>query len=275
MSAFGVLHLFFLHFPIALVLLAAWFEFRARKENPDEPAATTAPILQIAAVITVLAVGTGWLRAEAFSPETAGLDRHRWLGVAAGVLTVAAALLYRTNPREDRLAGARVSLILATGLVLAAGHFGAELTHGRDLYTRALDQLFGGSDGVDEAARRQAWAENALADWSAPEGTIGYASVQPILVGRCLQCHGPERVRGNLRLDTKRRAILGGDSGTVLIPGDRERSSLWFRCANETDDAPRMPKDDEPLSDAMLEALGRWIDSGADWPEPEPTPWRD
>ena len=118
MSAFGVLHLFFLHFPIALVVLAAWFEFRARRENPDEPAATTAPILKIAAIAALLAAATGWLRAEAFSPETAGLDRHRWLGFAAAVLTLGSALLYRNNPRDDRLAGARVSLLLATGLAI-------------------------------------------------------------------------------------------------------------------------------------------------------------
>ena len=275
MSAFGVLHLFFLHFPIALVVLAAWFEFRARRENPDEPAATTAPILKIAAIAALLAAATGWLRAEAFSPETAGLDRHRWLGVAAAVLTLGSALLYRNNPRDDRLAGARVSLLLATGLVLASGHFGAELTHGRELYTRALDQLFGTSPSAEEAARRQAWAARALSEWRAPEGTIGYTeTIQPILVGHCLQCHGPERVRGGLRLDTRRRALLGGDAGTVLIAGDRERSSLWFRCAEDTAEEPRMPKDADALPDAMLETLGRWIDAGAEWPEPEPTPWR-
>src|SRR5438477_577307 len=40
--------------------------------------------------------------------------------------------------------------------------------------------------------------------------------VQPLLEKNCTACHGPEKQRSGLRLDTRAAALRGGDSGAVL-----------------------------------------------------------
>ena len=37
--------------------------------------------------------------------------------------------------------------------------------------------------------------------------------VQPLFADRCVKCHGPEKMKGGLRLDVKAAAFKGGDDG--------------------------------------------------------------
>src|SRR5262249_1904647 len=50
--------------------------------------------------------------------------------------------------------------------------------------------------------------------------------VRPLLVARCQKCHGPEKQRGGLRLDSASGATRGGDSGRVIVPGKPDASPL-------------------------------------------------
>src|SRR4051794_25392371 len=52
------------------------------------------------------------------------------------------------------------------------------------------------------------------------------SKVRPILVTRCLRCHGSEKQKGNLRLDSSDGMRSGGDSGPAVAPGDPEQSPL-------------------------------------------------
>src|SRR5437763_1380018 len=38
-------------------------------------------------------------------------------------------------------------------------------------------------------------------------------SVRPVLSAHCLRCHGPDRHKGGLRLDSRAAALAGGDTG--------------------------------------------------------------
>ncbi|MHC5540251.1 c-type cytochrome domain-containing protein, partial [Singulisphaera rosea] len=37
--------------------------------------------------------------------------------------------------------------------------------------------------------------------------------IRPVLVERCQSCHGPEKQKGGLRLDSRAALLAGGDSG--------------------------------------------------------------
>ena len=50
--------------------------------------------------------------------------------------------------------------------------------------------------------------------------------IKPILESTCLSCHGPEKPKGDLRLDTRANALKGGDGGASLGPGQPQKSSL-------------------------------------------------
>jgi hypothetical protein len=43
--------------------------------------------------------------------------------------------------------------------------------------------------------------------------------VKPLLESACLSCHGAEKPKGDLRLDTRAGALKGGEKGTALVPG--------------------------------------------------------
>ena len=90
--------------------------------------------------------------------------------------------------------------------------------------------------------------------------------VQPIFVERCYGCHGPEKQKGGLRLDSKERAFTGGDSGKVLVPGE-SGESLLYRYVAGLHPEIRMPPKGEPLTRSQITLLRSWIDAGAPWEE--------
>src|SRR5205807_3925136 len=49
-------------------------------------------------------------------------------------------------------------------------------------------------------------------------------SVRPVLSANCFSCHGPEKQKGSLRLDSRTAMLTGGDSGPVIVPGHPEES---------------------------------------------------
>src|SRR5262245_60687435 len=50
--------------------------------------------------------------------------------------------------------------------------------------------------------------------------------VKPILASSCLRCHGDERPKGGLQLNSLEAALKGGRDGKVIIPGDSKKSLL-------------------------------------------------
>ena len=50
--------------------------------------------------------------------------------------------------------------------------------------------------------------------------------IQPLLADHCVKCHGPEKQKGGLRLDSRAGALKGGDDGAALVPGKSAESKL-------------------------------------------------
>lgn len=92
--------------------------------------------------------------------------------------------------------------------------------------------------------------------------------IRPLLHARCIECHGPEKQKGGLRLDNKTAAMKGGASGPAIIPGKSAESELIHRISS-ADPAERMPSKGEPLTAREIALLRAWIDAGAEWPETE------
>ncbi|HVR75107.1 MAG TPA: PSD1 and planctomycete cytochrome C domain-containing protein [Planctomycetota bacterium] len=90
--------------------------------------------------------------------------------------------------------------------------------------------------------------------------------VRPILERACFHCHGPEKRKSGLRLDSRATAFAGGLTGSTIVPG-RSGESLLFRHVAGLDPEIRMPPEGEPLSAADVETIRAWIDQGASWPD--------
>ncbi|MFN7543361.1 MAG: PSD1 and planctomycete cytochrome C domain-containing protein [Acidobacteriota bacterium] len=88
------------------------------------------------------------------------------------------------------------------------------------------------------------------------------AEVRPILAKRCWACHGPDENgrQAGVRLDVREAAV----KNNLLVPGDSAKSRIVERVTHPT---RPMPPSGTRLTEAEVDALKRWIDSGAKYEE--------
>ena len=87
--------------------------------------------------------------------------------------------------------------------------------------------------------------------------------IRPLLIDACYSCHGPEKQKGQLRLDSRDAAIKGGELGSAIVPGDPTKGFLLKAVAHEGD--LKMPPKGK-LTSRQIADLTAWIKSGAAWP---------
>jgi mono/diheme cytochrome c family protein len=90
--------------------------------------------------------------------------------------------------------------------------------------------------------------------------------IRPLFQAHCISCHGPKKVKGQLRLDVKALAFRGGASGKVILPGKGKESRLVEALRDPNPD-DRMPKDAPALGAEKIALIQAWIDAGALWPD--------
>ncbi len=87
--------------------------------------------------------------------------------------------------------------------------------------------------------------------------------IRPLLAEHCIECHGPEKQSGGLRLDSQQNLLKGGDSGEAVVPGKPGNSRLIM--AVQYNDDLKMPPDQQ-LTEDQVRLLVHWVESGAEWP---------
>src|ERR1019366_3554347 len=86
----------------------------------------------------------------------------------------------------------------------------------------------------------------APVDWSKlppaakTEGVTFAKDIQPILKGTCVRCHGTDRPKAQLRLDTLEGVLKGAKRGPILTAGD-SASSLLVKAVSQLDPETAMP----------------------------------
>jgi Protein of unknown function (DUF1553)/Protein of unknown function (DUF1549)/Planctomycete cytochrome C len=88
--------------------------------------------------------------------------------------------------------------------------------------------------------------------------------IRPILVHNCYECHSgdPKKAKGKFVLDTRAGLRKGGQSGSVITPGDPNQSLLIEAVRYESLEMPPTQK----LPDELIEKLVQWVEMGA--PDP-------
>lgn len=98
---------------------------------------------------------------------------------------------------------------------------------------------------------------------------VSYASdIKPVLDKSCVKCHGAEKPKGHLRLDSLEGALKGGEDGKVIEPGNSARSVLVINVAHAGDPDNYMPPPKNkagigPLTRDEVSLIRAWIDQGA------------
>jgi mono/diheme cytochrome c family protein len=95
--------------------------------------------------------------------------------------------------------------------------------------------------------------------------------IRPIFKDHCIKCHGPNKQRGDFRLDEKAAALKGGENfAPAIIPGKGDESPLVRFAAGVVDGMEMPPEGEKRLSKDQIGLLRAWIDQGAKWPDDAP-----
>ena len=93
--------------------------------------------------------------------------------------------------------------------------------------------------------------------------------VKPILAQHCYSCHGPQKQKSGLRLDTSAAVHKGGNSGPAIVAGKSDESLLIKAVTGSDESLPSMPFQKPALSSSEIALLKTWIDQGAKAPDSE------
>lgn len=254
----GHLHPAWVHLPIGIFLLLALLEAAALLARvrglgwlPPLPERQRTLILAAGTLAAAVAAALGWLLARGGDYDRALVHRHQLLGLAAAAGAVVLLVVHRR--RRLYLAALPLFLVLLT----VAGHAGGQLTHGSDFLTANLP------------GRLRALLGAAPAPVPPPPPDFDHAAVfadvvQPILAGRCVNCHGPAKSSGGLRLDSWEVLAKGGKHGPLFKGSDLAGSELIRRLELPPGYKEHMPpRGKPPLSPDDLTVLEWWVGAGA------------
>lgn len=88
--------------------------------------------------------------------------------------------------------------------------------------------------------------------------------VAPVLAAKCAGCHGEEKPKGKLRVDSLEALLKGGNEGASIVAGKLDESPLLQRVYLPlTDDEHMPPEDKTQLTAEESAVLAFWIQSGA------------
>jgi WD40 repeat protein len=134
----------------------------------------------------------------------------------------------------------------------------------RRIQSRLLGLLVVGLACLGPAALRAAAPNRppARPTKTTPNSAASAREALHVLRDECLACHNPEKKKGGLDLSQREAALKPGDDGPALVPGQPTQSRLLQLVAPGAD--PHMPPKGQ-LDPAQINALTRWIQSGAPW----------
>jgi len=94
------------------------------------------------------------------------------------------------------------------------------------------------------------------------------ADIKPIFEKSCTKCHGAEKQKGKLRLDSLEAVLKGSEDGKVVVAGKSAESVLIHNVAHVGDEDMFMPPPDNkdkipPLTKEQIGLVRAWIDQGA------------
>lgn len=122
--------------------------------------------------------------------------------------------------------------------------------------------------GISVAAFAADVDTSKLPPASAKKDVTFAADIKPLFESSCVKCHGAQKPRAKLRLDSLEGVTKGGEDGKVIEPGNSAKSMLVHNIGHlgEEDDFMPPPKNKlgiKQLTDEQIGLIRAWIDQGA------------
>jgi len=245
MNTIGIFHPLLVHFPIAFLLLAFLLELLALRGLGNAYRATIPLLTLLGGVGAIASAITGYLLWQHGGYEEAEVISHRNGGISLAILSLLLYLSYKYPPGIPYFHA--VSQGIAAVLVVITGHLGGALTHGEDYLSFRKPNIVGKSPLLREDAL-------AFADY-----------IQPLLLEKCVSCHGPRKQKSGLRLDHINHLLKGGKNGFHQMVDGRKVARITHRIQLPTEDKQHMPPRQKPqLEPAEIAVIEKWLAMGAD-----------
>ncbi len=237
LSAIGGFHPLLVQAPLGGLLLLASLELLSGFSRWKNAAQNRHWILILVTGFSCLSTVSDWL-----------------LGRWNGLVLLICCLLCFILLRSQKLVAYRACLVASLVLLLSTGQWGGSLALGSGFVSNYRWRGTGGPQAGLTAAQ------------AASPQLVFEAVIQPILRRHCVTCHGPDKHKAHLRLDTLRNLLRGGENGSVVKAGHAQESPLFQRIVSPLDADGHMPPEGEsqPSKDET-ETLRRWLDEGTGW----------
>lgn len=82
--------------------------------------------------------------------------------------------------------------------------------------------------------------------------------IKPIFDARCIKCHGVERIKEGLDMQTYENIMAGSRNGPVIEPGNADNSYLVQQIVDG-----EMPDRGDPVTPDELQLIIDWVNQGA------------
>ena len=246
----GRFHVLAVHLPIALILLVPVFELAGRNARFSHLRQSASFILALAILGAIGSAFLGWCLGRSGNYSGSIVIQHMWAGIL-----LAAACWICWILRKNQSGSYTASLVVCVALVTFTGYRGGQLSLGPDHLTArmpaSLRRVFGVSDADGSQTR--------------PDPNTFYgARIHPILAANCVSCHGADKHKADLRLDSYKALMRGGKDGAVILAGNAAGSDLLRRLMLPASSDDFMPKGGKPALNAdQIKLIELWIASGA------------
>jgi len=250
---FGRFHPLFLHLPIGALMLVFVME-GAKLLSFGKYKPNTTMAMFFAAATAVFAVVFGYCLYLTGGFEGDLIEEHKRDGIIFTIAVIIAFLVKYTadlKPTVQFFKPLYAILLLASGAVMmSAGHHGGEITHGDPLNSLPSKIL----------AEREATANKPVDT----DPVVYTGIVHNILEEKCISCHGADKQKSGLRLDSYAAMLDGGEEEECLVPGDTKKSALVSYLHLPMEDDLHMPPEGKTqMTEEEIQILEWWVKIGA------------
>jgi uncharacterized membrane protein len=303
----GRFHPILLHLPIGSLIFLAMLEVLCMGRRGEAKHGSTALLaLFVGAAGSVLAVIAGIMLSREGGYTGGNFSLHQTMGIigTAGVLlALVIRLMAMGQGNWELLHAYRALFFLSFGIMSLGAHFGGNMSHGSKFMTeKAPEPIKSQMIAMEkwmlsfvEKPKPEKSEEKAPEAPKAPEPPkvvetpltptspsaptpppapaagekLVFANlIQPIFAAKCNKCHGEEKQKGDLRLDTYEFTMAGGSESAEkknnIVPG-KPADSLSYQLviSAEDEDMHMPPEGKDQLTQEEIAIFKWWIEQGA------------
>lgn len=256
----GHLHPVFVHLPIGFLVIAYIIQYLFKSHAEKS---RLIDFVMVAGILSsLLAAFFGWMLSLSGGYEENLLDWHRYTAIGVCIVSIGLLAYKKYKKEEYRTPYYHAGFHLMMLVLLLAGHFGGEMTHGEGYLFAATTDPVSAGKAVNEKQKMVKLTSSSTV-------SVYDGIVEPVLSQKCMQCHNEKKKKGDFQLHTIEALMKGGKNGKVLVAGDIDHSEFIRRILLDKGDEKHMPpKGKSQLTQPELDLLSWWVLHGVSPSQP-------